>query len=383
MLGYLSLVEEALWQAAEAQLPAAALAPAALTRAVVERSRRYTSERELLDEPLAGHEAAADLAARSLFFGVADAAKMAVPLAELDRSGVVPARELRLLDLGAGAGATTLGCAATIAGSARLDLSVVAVDRDRAALAIFDGAAGHLARALGGRIALERRAELLRDTRLEPAAYDLIVAGNVLNELDHGSRLGLVERALAGLAEGGALILIEPALRETTRDLHRVRDHVLTAGLACVFAPCTRAIAPCPALARERDWCHEDRPLALPPRAARLAHATGLRDSGMKFSYLVLRRAADPLVAAPPARAALRVVSEPKRLKGRRECIGCGESGWVPLRLLSRRRGDANRAFERLRRGDVVVLDREGLGEGTRDIGEEELVERFAIDRLA
>jgi ribosomal protein RSM22 (predicted rRNA methylase) len=256
----------------------------------------------------------------------------------------------------------------------------VAVDRDRAALAIFEDAAGHLGQALGRRIVIERRAELLRDTRLEPATYDLVVAGNVLNELDPASRLALVERALAGLADGGALILIEPALRQTTRDLHRVRDDVLAAGLAHVFAPCTRATAPCPALARERDWCHEDRPLALPPRAARLAQATGLRDSGMKFSYLVLRRAADPLVAAP-ARAALRVVSEPKRLKGRRECIGCGDSGWVSLRLLSRRRSAANRAYERLRRGDVVLIDRADPGDGIRDIREDEQVDRVAIER--
>ena len=380
-MNLLPQVEEALWHAAAASLPPAALAHGELVRAVVERSRRYTSERELLDEPMGGAQEAADLAARALFFGVADAAKMSVPLAELDRSDLVPARApLRLLDLGAGAGAMTLGAAGYLASTGRaVDLAVTAVDRDRPALTIFEAAARHLTGALGGRIEIERRAELLRDARLAPGGFDLIVAGGVMNELDPATRLALVERALAALDGGAALILVEPALRETSRDLHRVRDHVLAAGLARVFAPCTRAAAPCPALARERDWCHEDRPLALPPRASRVAKATGLRDSGMKFSYLVLRRAPDPLVAAPEGRAALRVVSEPKRLKGRRECTGCGDAGWVHLRLLGRHRGDTNRSFERVRRGDVIVIDRDAGRPGEiRDIRADETVDRVS-----
>ncbi len=379
----LDRVEDALRRAAEATLPASALTPAGLARAVVERSRRYTSERELLDEPLDGDAAEkADLAARALFFAVADAAKVSVPLAELDRRALVPARApLRLLDLGAGAGAMSLGVAAYLASLGRRpELAVVAVDRDRPALALFERAAAHLAAALGARIDLEPRTELLRHAALEPAGFDLALAGGVLNELDEPTRLALVERALTALAPGGALVLIEPALRQTSRDLHRVRDHVLAAGLARVFAPCTRAAAPCPALARERDWCHEDRPLALPPAAARLAQVTGLREGGMKFAYLVLRRSAEPLVETPPGRAALRVVSEPKRLKGRRECTGCGEGGWVALRLLSRHRTDANRPFDRLRRGDVVLTDGPAPAPGAiRDIGEAETIDRVAI----
>jgi ribosomal protein RSM22 (predicted rRNA methylase) len=173
----------------------------------------------------------------------------------------------------------------------------------------------------------------------------------------------------------GALVIIEPALRQTSRALHRLRDQLLTRGAAHVFAPCTRAAAPCPALADERDWCHEDRPLALPPRTAALAAATGLRDTGVKFSYLVLRRDPSPLVAAPPDRTALRVVSEPQKAKGRRELTACGEAGWVPLRLLTRHRTDRNRPFERARRGDVLLVDH-----ADRDITADHAIERISAD---
>jgi hypothetical protein len=105
-------------------------------------------------------------------------------------------------------------------------------------------------------------------------------------------------------------------------------------------------------LANPDDWCHEDRPLELPPHTAELARLTGLRDSGMKFSYLVLRHDDAPLVATP---GAWRVVSAQRPAKGKLEMFGCSDAGRVPLRLLKRNRSDANRAFEDARRGDVLV----------------------------
>ena len=92
----------------------------------------------------------------------------------------------------------------------------------------------------------------------------------------------------------------------------------------------------------------------LPPRTAELARLTHLRDSGMKFSYLVLRRSALPLVEHAHA---WRVVSAPFAPKGKLELFGCSDAGRVPLRLLKRNRSEANRAFERARRGDVLVVD--------------------------
>ena len=104
-------------------------------------------------------------------------------------------------------------------------------------------------------------------------------------------------------------------------------------------------------------WCHEDRPTQLPRRAAQLAAATGLRDAGLKFAYLVLRRERDALVEPPPPPVrALRVVSQPLRSKGKRELYGCGERGRVMLRLLRRHRSAANRPFDRALRGDVLVV---------------------------
>jgi hypothetical protein len=186
-----------------------------------------------------------------------------------------------------------------------------------------------------------------------PAA-DLVVLGTLLNELAAGARLDLVERALAAIGDDGAVIIIEPALRDTARALHELRDAILRAGRGHVFAPCTRTLAPCSALADPGDWCHEDRALQLPRRTAELARLTHLRDGGMKFAYLVLRR--QPL-ALVDAAAAWRVVSAPMPAKGKLEVIGCSDAGRVPLRQLRRHRTPHNRGFEAADRGDVLVID--------------------------
>ncbi len=110
--------------------------------------------------------------------------------------------------------------------------------------------------------------------------------GTLLNELPEPARLPLVERALAAIGDDGAVIILEPALRETSRALHELRDAVLARGAAHVFAPCTRVGTPCPALADPNDWCHEDRLVKLPPATAELARVTNLRDGDLKFSYL-------------------------------------------------------------------------------------------------
>ncbi|TMQ10688.1 MAG: hypothetical protein E6J91_25690 [Deltaproteobacteria bacterium] len=339
-------LEEAVHAAARAALGDAPLATAALTRAIVDRSRRYTSERDR-----AAPDAAGDLAARAMFFTVADAMKIAIPLGELAHRGALPARRpLRILDLGAGCGAMSLGAIAAL--PAGVAVEILAIDRDRDALSIAHAAVRALAARRGVTATLTARDADIARAAL-PAA-DLAVLGGVLNELAGDARLGVIERALAAIGDDGAVIAIEPALRDTARALHEVRDAVLRSGRGHVFAPCTRGLAPCPALADPSDWCHEDRALQLPRRTAELARLTHLRDGGMKFAYLVLRR--QPL-ALVDAAAAWRVVSAPMPAKGKLEVLGCSAAGRMPLRRLRRHRAPGNRDLDAAERGDVLVID--------------------------
>jgi hypothetical protein len=125
----------------------------------------------------------------------------------------------------------------------------------------------------------------------------------------------------------------------------------------------------------------------LPAWLAPVARAAGLRREGLTFSYLVLRRGGPTLAGAlrgpggapAPGAARLRVVSGEMRTKGKREAFVCGElpsaSGPVAARArlmrLDRDANDANHDWERLRRGDVVLvtpapeLERPRIGSST------------------
>ncbi len=337
-------LEEAAWEAARVEVGEAKVTEAALARSVVDRSLRYTSERDRLATP---SDPVGDLAARATFFTVADAIKIAIPLRELLAAGALPTgRPLRIVDLGAGCGAMTLGALAVL----DVPLAVTAIDHDVRALRIAAAACKAFAASRDVPLVIHTRPGDVATAPLP--ACDLVLLGSVLNELPGDAPLGVVQRALAAVGPDGAVIVVEPALRETSRALHGIRDAMIAAG-AHVFAPCTRTSAPCPMLADERDWCHEDRPVQLPTRTGTLARRTHLRDAGLRFSYLVLRHAAEPRLASG---AAWRVVSAPMPDKGKLELFGCGEPGRVTLRLLKRNRADGNRGVERARRGDALTI---------------------------
>jgi hypothetical protein len=172
-------------------------------------------------------------------------------------------------------------------------------------------------------------------------------------------------------------VIVEPALRDRTRHLHSLRDALLApgGGDVHVFAPCLHE-APCPALAAEGDWCHEDLDVDLPAWLAPVAAQAGLRWQGLTFSYLVLRKDGHSLrrhaLELVGTEALLRLVSGPIVTKGKREAFVCGDV--TPrrqrIRRLDRDESGANAAFETAARGDVIACDppfRDGRSRIARD----------------
>ena len=351
-------IEDALWAAARRRLPADVCGGASLTAAVIDRSRRYTSERERLASPAPGR-VAADLAARALFFTIADVAKPWVALGELAGGalpappGFLSADRLRVLDVGAGCGAMTLGLCAFLAGrDHRPAVRAVLLDRDGAALDIAADAIASYAHQAAVDVEVSvREGDVDTVARVMPRSFDLVLCGSVLNELPPERARALTSAMLAAVKADGVVLIVEPALRETSRALHALRDALVADSVATVLAPCTRRTAPCPALVDERDWCHDHRPLTLPPRTNQLAQVTGLRDGELKLSYLAITPATG--VAASDA---VRVVDDPRGEKGKHTLVACGPAGWTPLRLLRRHRAAGNRGFERARRGDLLTI---------------------------
>ncbi len=143
-----------------------------------------------------------------------------------------PPRFKRVLDLGAGLGTTTLGAAVSAhdAGIERMD--VTAVERDAISLRLLTALAEQCGHGELSDVACPiTLTALQQDIRTVDAGgpYDLIVVGLALNELFTDAdtvrrRAAWLVGLKAMLSAHGSIVVVEPALRETSRLLQQVRD---------------------------------------------------------------------------------------------------------------------------------------------------------------
>jgi hypothetical protein len=165
----------------------------------------------------------------------------------------------------------------------------------------------------------------------------------LLSAFAFGELPGEPAAALATLAKSAprarAFVLVDAGDRPRARRLQAARDALAAAsepvqaivarGLA-VRAPCPHR-EPCPALVRERDWCHARIDKALPDRLARFARAVGRDDERMSLAFLVLDD-------RPRDDVGIVVIGDALKEKGRARLPVCGPGGLRFLQTLKRDR---------------------------------------------
>ena len=355
----------------------------ALAAEVTRVSELYTRDRYAMSE------AGVALAARLRFFLLRDLPKIQGPLAELGAAGALPAGPTwRILDVGAGLGTSSLGAAALAKDHGVEAVHVTALEREAPALDVFKQLARASSQAgLTAPITVDARVQDLEELEIgRLPQVDLVLVGLSLNELHAGredaDRLDRKEAALRALATrlapGGSLVVIEPALKQLSRELQQLRDRFMAHPAAPhVFSPCLRD-GPCPLLRRERDWCHDQLPFELPAGLADLARASGLRYVRLTHAQLVLRNDDRRLwdISARDPRT-VRVVGGPIVTKGKLEWEGCGSAGLVRIRRMDREATDENECMDDAARGAVLRLDRD-----VEDGGQLRLRADVGIERL-
>lgn len=333
-----------------------------LEEAIQRLSDQFTRER-----PQRYRDYGSDAALRcayGLFFFPQTFARSRFVVSELcDAHGWRPPDETcRILDLGAGSGAAGLAVAHRLiecqaAGTVELE----AVDHSPEALSrlvrIADRIPSAAIQVKTRRGDLRRLPSRSRSGR-PPLPADLVVVSFALNEIvpggDPTEAIAWINGQSLLLKPGGRLILLEPALRQTSERLEAVRDALLAGGDWYAHAPCPHQSA-CPLLAGGRYWCHEVRPWE-PPASLEFLNRhlyRSIRD--LKWSFLVLAREPAPR----PPEGLNRLVSPIRRSKGLYRFAGCTAEGirqeWeFQRRDLTR---DQQARLESLQRGDLVVID--------------------------
>lgn len=282
---------------------------------------------------------------------------------------ILPDEEFRVLDLGGGPATGALAlldwcCSESLPAATSIRMTIV--DRSAEVLRLC----AELWQAYAGQSGvqsirpvqtvlcnLERSLPSVLQVKAPDNGYHLIIVQNLLSELftkssdPSGQRTAFVSHLLECLAPDGSLMLIEPALKSTSRGLHEVRNNLL-AGFHCsVYSPCLHD-QPCPALVKPDDWCHEERQWETPAWIAQIDSEVGLIKDALKFSYVILRKDGKTLV---PRKADYhRVVSELRVMKGEKRVWLCDETGRSELGRQDKESAPSNVAFDDCHRGAII-----------------------------
>ncbi|MFD1634716.1 small ribosomal subunit Rsm22 family protein [Haloplanus ruber] len=209
-------------------------------------------------------------------------AAVGYPLDDLVERSLLP-RRLRVLDVGAGVGGPALGLFEYLPDDAVVDYHAV---EPSAAADVLDSLLDGTRRNVRPTIHRDR----VEDFGFGDAPYDLILAANVLSELD--DPVAAVDRCLDALADDGTLVALSPADLETSTGLRQVERTVAADRDVSVYAPTLRLWPG--ATPSDRGWSFDERPPVEAPHPQRRLDDAGtdpgtFTNETVKFSYTLFR----------------------------------------------------------------------------------------------
>jgi SAM-dependent methyltransferase len=232
---------------------------------------------------------------------------------------------------------------------------VYAVDRNLTALDLGAQVSGRYGMPL-----TIRRSDIMKDPLPVEGQFDLITLGHGLNELFPDTFKGwrenqqkFIDMLLRRLKPHGYLMLVEGSFPADNNRLLSLRDQLVHQNIP-IQAPCVWK-GECPALKSAGSPCYAQREMQKPYLLKELQRAAEINLSSLKMSYLIVR---SPEASWPnlPNRDLYRVISPPvETYKGKRYYL-CGTNGKKTLGSHLSVQTKESKAFDFLKRGELISL---------------------------
>jgi ribosomal protein RSM22 (predicted rRNA methylase) len=199
-------------------------------------------------------------------------------------------------------------------------------------------------------------ADIFKTLSASSQRYDIIVFSNSLIEIIKTKMLSLsFDKAFACMTDRGALVVIEPALKDCARRLMGLRNIIARDAKYRVVLPCSHNDG-CPLLAVEdrEEWCHFSVPWQPPEYLLNLNQGLNREIDMLKFSCLVLSKPA-PKDAMPSGHV---VISRLIHEKGKRKLFLCTPAGRVEVYRQDKEKSKSNQLFDSIISGDTIAIEK-------------------------
>jgi hypothetical protein len=205
--------------------------------------------------------------------------------------------------------------------------------------------------------------------------FDLITLGYGLNELFPKLEKGWEEKQdrfigylLQKLTPQGYLILVESSFPEDNNRILSLRDRLVENGVP-IQAPCIWR-GECPALKTPNSPCYAQRDMLKPHLIKEIQRSAGINLSSLKMSYLIVRSPKAPQLKLPEENL-YRIISPPvESFQGKRFYL-CGTDGKKTLGSHFEEQPEGAKAFNYLKRGELISVENALEQQGALDIVEE------------
>jgi len=209
----------------------------------------------------------------------------------------------------------------------------------------------------------------------EEKQWDLIILSHSLLDLlpSLEEQIPYLQKILSLLSPQGHLLLVEDSVSEINRSLLTLRDRLVELG-ASIAAPCLWK-GMCPAL-KSNSLCFAQRPFDKPFLIKEIQRASHINLSSLKMSYLLLRSPA----AKPPefSSSLYRIVSPPVATFLGDRFFLCGVRGKKTLGSRLEQHPKHSKAFEYLKRGDVISIEQAAEREDDLEVTSQTKLTLFA-----